>query len=360
MTNDIKEYTWDDMPKYIQWKKNRSTTYYYAPLIFKNEKGDGYRDVYIAMYARQYFRSTGLCFRLKECLFQVTAGSFVDALMLFKSEYLYLVKMGIINGCMFCEDKVDDRQSKLLNANLYYDIQSRRQCRKYAIIHKSILSCVILFSTLLFSNCSSNEPYPIKPPVPPTASFSYQVKQPLSVALTNTSVNASSYVWDFGDGKSSTEKNPIHRYDSKGVYKIKLTAKASGLTDIFSSNVTIENPTKIYISGFKVSKIPYQNQYYYIKVIDDDFFTTTWVKTKHFLLSNANLPYSYMLANPVLMDGLSEDNYYMMQLWYSTTSTGTGTKVGDFKMTKAQILAYPDALTGTNDNVSLTTFFTYK
>lgn len=355
MTNDIKEYTWDDMPKYIQWKKSKSTTYYYAPLIFKNEN-NWHDDAYIVMYARQYFRNTGVHFHPTEYLFRELGGTFEEALALFKKHYQHLVSEGIIEGRMVCEEKVDIQHRPLLQEDLYYQIRRHQWSSHQPIVRNAFIGLILIFSTLLFSNCSSNEPEILSP----QASFSYQVKQPLSVALTNTSTNATSYVWDFGDGKSSTEKNPIHRYDSKGVYKIKLTAKASGLTDIFSSNVTIENPTKIYISGFKVSKIPYQNQYYYIKVIDDDFFTTTWVKTKHFLLSNANLPYSYMLANPVLMDGLSEDNYYMMQLWYSTTSTGTGTKVGDFKMTKAQILAYPDALTGTNDNVSLTTFFTYK
>ena len=40
---------------------------------------------------------------------------------------------------------------------------------------------------------------------------------------TITSDNASSWLWDFGDGTSSNEKNPIHKYTSAGKYNVKLT-----------------------------------------------------------------------------------------------------------------------------------------
>ena len=49
---------------------------------------------------------------------------------------------------------------------------------------------------------------------------------PLSVEFTNTSQNAISYLWDFGDGTTSTEQNPIHEFDALGVYDITLTASA--------------------------------------------------------------------------------------------------------------------------------------
>ena len=35
------------------------------------------------------------------------------------------------------------------------------------------------------------------------------------------------WAWDFGDGKSSTEQNPIHHYNSVGLYTVKLTARTS-------------------------------------------------------------------------------------------------------------------------------------
>jgi len=43
------------------------------------------------------------------------------------------------------------------------------------------------------------------------------------VSFVNTSIIGSSYQWDFGDGNSSTEKNPVHRYQEPGNYYVKLT-----------------------------------------------------------------------------------------------------------------------------------------
>ncbi|MBS1772844.1 MAG: PKD domain-containing protein [Bacteroidetes bacterium] len=40
----------------------------------------------------------------------------------------------------------------------------------------------------------------------------------------NTSVNATNYLWKFGDNKTSTQTHPYHRYDSTGTYKVTLYA----------------------------------------------------------------------------------------------------------------------------------------
>lgn len=195
---------------------------------------------------------------------------------------------------------------------------------------------------------------------PVRAGFDYSLQQPMTVVLTNRSENASSFQWSFGDGESSTERNPIHRYKKKGVYEIELAASNNKERQSAYAVVKVEEPTKIYITGFTIGKIPYENQYYRIKVIDDDLLTTTWVETDYKLLSSVNVPYTANLINPVLLSGISEDNYYTMQLYYNTKNSGTGTRVAAYKMTKEQILQYPERLTGTSDNVSLTALFSYK
>ncbi len=52
-----------------------------------------------------------------------------------------------------------------------------------------------------------------------------------SVSFMNTSLNASSYSWDFGDGNSSTAANPTHTYASGGIYTVVLTATNSECGD---------------------------------------------------------------------------------------------------------------------------------
>lgn len=44
------------------------------------------------------------------------------------------------------------------------------------------------------------------------------------VAFTNCSEEAIEVEWDFGDGTTSKEENPVHRYAESGVYSVKLTA----------------------------------------------------------------------------------------------------------------------------------------
>jgi len=44
------------------------------------------------------------------------------------------------------------------------------------------------------------------------------------VAFKNASTNAESYFWDFGDGATSTDKDPVHIYLTSGDYTVKLIA----------------------------------------------------------------------------------------------------------------------------------------
>jgi PKD repeat protein len=62
------------------------------------------------------------------------------------------------------------------------------------------------------------------------AGFTYSVSGPfvpVTVAFSNTSTNATSYVWDFGDGTGSTLVNPEHIYSTAGDYTVKLIVTGS-------------------------------------------------------------------------------------------------------------------------------------
>ncbi len=52
-----------------------------------------------------------------------------------------------------------------------------------------------------------------------------------SVAFSNTSANATSYVWNFGDGNTSTLTSPTNTYSSLGVYTVTLAAINCGKSD---------------------------------------------------------------------------------------------------------------------------------
>lgn len=68
---------------------------------------------------------------------------------------------------------------------------------------------------------------------------------PLDVTFTNKSLNATEYMWDFGDGTTSTEINPSHTFIVPGTYTIELTARNEDSEDISRAHtVTVyRNPT---------------------------------------------------------------------------------------------------------------------
>lgn len=61
------------------------------------------------------------------------------------------------------------------------------------------------------------------------------------VTFINTSENADSFLWEFGDGTTATTKDPVKTFTETGEYLVKLTATntITGATDTFSSNVSI-------------------------------------------------------------------------------------------------------------------------
>jgi PKD repeat protein len=66
------------------------------------------------------------------------------------------------------------------------------------------------------------------------------------IAFTNTSVNATTYSWDFGDGSSVIAQNPTHTYNSKGTFKVILTATGDDNSDTVSSKIKVRHPTTVF------------------------------------------------------------------------------------------------------------------
>lgn len=72
----------------------------------------------------------------------------------------------------------------------------------------------------------------------PVANY-YFTTNDLTVSLTNSSLNATSYMWYFGDGNSTNMPNPVHTYNQDGLYDVMLIASNSCGSDtlIYSINV---------------------------------------------------------------------------------------------------------------------------
>src|SRR5262245_24570365 len=94
------------------------------------------------------------------------------------------------------------------------------------------LSFLFVFLSLLFScvkpqDISWNDQHEVN--------FTYRIVGDTGF-FTNTSNGVNSYLWDFGDGNTSTEANPINVYPGKGSYLVTLSA-ADGSTNVSAHTV---------------------------------------------------------------------------------------------------------------------------
>lgn len=89
-----------------------------------------------------------------------------------------------------------------------------------------------------------------------------------AISFTDCSENAHSYLWEFGDGITSTDANPSHTYSSSGTYTVKLTTESKNgkKSDNKSLTVMIEAPVQKFVGGYSVKdKVTeyYQGSYPY-------------------------------------------------------------------------------------------------
>jgi PKD repeat protein len=91
----------------------------------------------------------------------------------------------------------------------------------------------------------------------PTPNFTVSASN-LVATFTNSSTNATSYLWDFGDGTTSAEVSPVHTYAQPGSYTIKLEANNQCKTNIktFTLNLTSDVESPELQSGIMIAPNP--------------------------------------------------------------------------------------------------------
>ena len=84
----------------------------------------------------------------------------------------------------------------------------------------------------------------------PSAGFSYSPSKPYTdteVKFTDTSTDQdgtiASWQWDFGDGYTSTNQNPAHKFGSNNEYAVKLTVTDNdGDSNEFTRSINVYKP----------------------------------------------------------------------------------------------------------------------
>ncbi len=95
---------------------------------------------------------------------------------------------------------------------------------------------------------------------PPVAAFSANRTEgdlPFTVKFTDASTNTpTSWSWDFGEGGSSTEQNPVHTFTTSGKYTVKLTATNARGNDVITKTgyITVIAPV-VESNSFNVASV---------------------------------------------------------------------------------------------------------
>lgn len=86
--------------------------------------------------------------------------------------------------------------------------------------------------------------------------FTHQLTGASTVQFTNKTQGATTYLWNFGDGTTSTLKDPTHTYTAVGNYTVKLTTNACGtsttkekllvINTLGTKELAMEDPVQVY------------------------------------------------------------------------------------------------------------------
>ena len=75
-----------------------------------------------------------------------------------------------------------------------------------------------------------------------------QPEKDLRVEFVNGSVRYTTSLWDFGDGNTSSDTNPIHTYTTSGTFDVSLSVTGDGGTDTYSVPVvTVEDVQTLHL-----------------------------------------------------------------------------------------------------------------
>lgn len=141
------------------------------------------------------------------------------------------------DATQFSWDFGDGNVSGLENpAHTFHNTGANDTTFTVAVTASSLIGCSQSDSLYIIVNPGALASF-IDNSVPPGCS-------PFEATFENTSIGATSYLWDFGDGTTSTLENPIHNYTNNTgfleTYTVSLVAYSSnGCNDSITSSVTV-------------------------------------------------------------------------------------------------------------------------
>ena len=174
----------------------------------------------------------------------------------------------------------------------------------------------------------------------PVASFTMDkptAKVGETITFTNTSQNTTIYLWDFGDGNTSTDENPTYSYSSDGIFNITLNATGDGGTNAASTTITIFYPAPI--ASFTMDKTT-ANTGEAISFTNNSQFATSyaWNFGDDETSTETNATHSYSATGTFTItltatgDGGTNTSTKTIEIKLPPYNIVPGDRIGDFKL----------------------------
>ena len=194
------------------------------------------------------------------------------------------------------------------------------------------------------------------------------------VTFTNKSKDAETFVWDFGDNTTSTEKDTKHTFRSPGEYKVVLKATGKGGTVETSQLMVVEKPiSKAIINLITIARVAQQkpNGADWDNNSEPDLFITVTEKgsnTELYKQPSALMylnilvqmyPINHRLATPISLDIAKE---YTINVFDDDGNARELMGSVDFKFSDYATTtpAYPTAITKVNGTTTVSLGLTWE
>ncbi|MCW3807238.1 PKD domain-containing protein [Plebeiibacterium marinum] len=170
---------------------------------------------------------------------------------------------------------------------------------------------------LVFTSCEDDEEKPVVKAQFEASSFAVSVDE--EIQFTNYSVGATAQEWNFGDGTTSMDENPVHTFTEGGKYTVKLVVETKNVVDSVQKEITVsEFGYVINYGGYSGEKTTIS---LYDKITDEivnGYYTM--VNGAH-MVSNAQYAYNY--KGSVYFMGNNVDQIYSVDAnSFKQTSNG--------------------------------------
>ncbi len=104
---------------------------------------------------------------------------------------------------------------------------------------------MIAFSIVIIQSCTKA----------PTPAFSYEPsvnpEAGDSIFFENISLDATNYAWEFGDGSTSSDMDPVNIYIESGSYSVTLTASNDKKSEMLTQIIAINDPTVLAVFTYE-------------------------------------------------------------------------------------------------------------